>query len=202
MNTFENPLQLILSLKGGACLAILWIMQYEKQPVGQEYLQVWSGYGQKPVEIALKRLVELNLVMRIDRYHWQLTAYAHQLPLMAELDKGSSKDSCSLPSTTTTIIEGQQVKVGSSRIKSRKDSYSVELLHDAGIGHPTCDRLAELPWMTVAYIQAHIQNARKNNIDTALLIYKMKMQDDPPTEEQRYDYAESARRLGMHVITG
>jgi len=56
--------------------------------------------------------------------------------------------------------------------------------------------------MTVDYIQAHIQNARKNNIDTALLIYKMKMQDDPPIEEPRYDYAENARRLGMHVITG
>jgi hypothetical protein len=65
---------------------------------------------------------------------------------------------------------------------------SVQILHAAGIGHPTCDLLAKLPWVTVDYLRTHIKYAQKNGISTALLIHKIRQQDDVPEIPGQNDY--------------
>jgi len=190
----------------GAALAILIILFFEKKPVGAEYLQRWSGYSDKPVSDALQFLSEpgIDLVTRTGRCAWQLTSYARQMPLMQALDASSgTRNFSESPTTTTTIIEGKGDKVGSSSSSSnttRNFSECVKLLMAAGIGHPTCDRLAKLPWISIDYINAHVEYARKTNIDTALLIHKMRCQDAAPAKAEKYDYAAGALRAGFKNV--
>jgi hypothetical protein len=201
----ENPLVLVKLLKGGAKLAVFLIMAYEKKPLNQEYLSRWSGFTDKSVQDALEFMSDptIGLVSKISRYSWQLTKNAMQLPLMATLESGTRNLSESLPTTATATIEGTANEVvSSSSIKTttRNLSESVELLHKAGIGHPTCDQLAKLSWATVDYLRAHIKYAQKNGISTALLIHKIRQQDDAPEIQNPNDYRKYITGEWAHLI--
>ena len=201
----ENPLVLVKLLKGGAKLAVFLIMAYEKKPVNQEYLSRWSGFTDKSVQDALEFMSDptIGLVTKISRYSWQLTKNARQLPLMATLESGTRNLSESLPTTATATIEGKANEVvssSSSKTTTRNLSESVELLHNAGIGHPTCDQLAKLPWATVDYLRAHIKYAQKNGISTALLIHKIRQQDDAPEIQNPNDYRKYITGEWAHLI--
>jgi hypothetical protein len=64
---------------------------HEKKPVGEEYLERWSGYSFKTIDRALGWLSDptVNLVTRVSTFSWQLTGDAMQLPLMQTLTAGS-----------------------------------------------------------------------------------------------------------------
>ena len=201
----ENPLVLVKLLKGGAKLAVFLIMAYEKKPLNQEYLSRWSGFTDKSVQDALEFMSDptIGLVTKISRYSWQLTKNARQLPLMATLESGTRNLSESLPTTATATIEGKANEVvssSSSKTTTRNLSESVELLRKAGIGHPTCDQLAKLPWATVDYLRAHIKYAQKNGISTALLIHKIRQQDDAPEIQDPNDYRKYITGEWAHLI--
>ena len=53
-------------------------------------------------------------------------------------------------------------------------------LREAGIGPPTCYTLARLPWMTEAYVKAHVDAGRAACDDLALVIWRMKSHDPAP----------------------
>jgi hypothetical protein len=204
----ENPLLLIHQLKGGAKLAIFIIMAFEKKPVNQEYLSRWSGYSMHSVQESLDFMADptVNLVTKLSRYSWQLTSYAQQLPLMAELTDGldGTRNLCeSFSTTATATIEGTANEVGSSSSKrpgTRNLCESVQILHAAGIGHPTCDQLAKLSWATVDYLRAHIKYAQKNGISTAQLIHKIRQNDDAPEIQDPNDYRKYITGEWAHLI--
>ena len=200
MDTLENPLQLIKLLKGAA-LSILVILLYEKKPVGAQYLQRWSGYGDKPINQALEFLSDptVNLVTRVNRYLWQLTALAWQLPLMQTPDSGSWNFSDSRATTATTLnsrecglsaeaVESSRNFSDSHELSSRIFSESLELLYAASIGEPTASMLAKLNWITPDYIRAHLENARRKDIPSGLLIHKMRSHDPAPENDDPDDY--------------
>ena len=72
----------------------------------------------------------------------------------------------------------------------------LKALHQAGIFEPTATDLARLPHVTLRYVQAHASKARRDKIDTGLLIHRIRSRDplpEDPDNRNRYisgEYAE------------
>lgn len=201
MNSLENPLQLVKLCKGAA-LSVLLILFYEKEPVSVKYLERWSGYQNGAVSRALEFLSDanINLVTRVSRYGWQLTAYARQHPLIQTLNSGTRQNADSLATTTTATLNRRDTALSaaaveaslffseSHKIMTPQNDESLQLLRSVGIGEPTASRLANLDWMTPDYIRAHVENAKRKGIPTGLLIHKMRSNDPPPEIDDPEDY--------------
>jgi hypothetical protein len=211
----ENPLQLIKSCKGAA-LSILVIMTFEKKPVGQEFLECWSGYTDKTITQALAYLAESNLVMQINRYSWQLTSYAQQLPLMQTLDSGSRNFSDSRASVVVNV-ESRRESLTTEDInnRSRKFSDSIEasdtkinrdftenrkLLRADGVFEPKASQLAKLPWITPDYLKAFIEDRKRSGNSIALMIYQISNQNPPPARNKEPDYRSYITGEYAHLI--
>lgn len=55
-----------------------------------------------------------------------------------------------------------------------------DYLQGRGIGAPTCDALAALPWLTVEYARAHIDAGEAEGVGYGLIIHRMKAHDPAP----------------------
>lgn len=75
----------MVSLLKGAPLSVFILLMISGEPQSAEYLQRYSRYSDKVVGQALLFLQEQNLISRNARYAWQLSKYASQLPLMAQI---------------------------------------------------------------------------------------------------------------------
>lgn len=64
--------EIVRHLKG-APLSAFVLLSREEKPVSQSHIQSMSGYTDKTVESAMLYLLDLGVVTRVDRYHWQLS---------------------------------------------------------------------------------------------------------------------------------
>jgi hypothetical protein len=78
----------MVGLLKGAPLSVLILLMISGEPQSAEYLQRYSRYSDKVVQQALLFLQEQGLISRNARYAWQLSKYASQLPLMAQIGLG------------------------------------------------------------------------------------------------------------------
>lgn len=82
MTHFENPIRLVKELKGAA-LSIMVLLSWSNTPVTREWLEVHSGYSDKPVSKALFYLREQGFLVK-GAGGWMLASGARQLPLPLE----------------------------------------------------------------------------------------------------------------------
>src|SRR5512141_1890928 len=83
MNTLENPLTFVRSIKG-APASILWALLFTQRLMTNQELQRWTGYASDAVTNATRLLVDLGwLIPRSNYGPWSL-APGRQLPLMSE----------------------------------------------------------------------------------------------------------------------
>lgn len=79
MTSYENPVRLVKELKG-APLAILVLLSLSPVAVSREWLEVYSGYSDKPVSKALYYLEENGFILR-SAGGWRLSDGSVQLVL-------------------------------------------------------------------------------------------------------------------------
>lgn len=128
----------------GAPLAVLVILLLEQNSIGAEYIERHSGYSDKTVMTSLQLLADYGLIMRIDRYHWQIVSQACQLPLMA-MAAGQDEAQESLPAEAQAVEEEPKAQpaAGSRRI-SGWESESFRLPDSSSSSLTTRDSSTEI----------------------------------------------------------
>jgi predicted transcriptional regulator len=179
----------IRALKG-APLSIMIAMLIANQPVGENWLSSITGYSQNTVRKGCKFLLETQMIRRNERYHgYVLTNGAMQLPLgMAEISKSAplgERQKMTLPLVTTTALnkyekENTEEKAVEVRERASKNDARLVLLYSAGIMEPTASKLLKNAWVTLEYLEAHIERANRENTPAGLLIHRIRSHDPKP----------------------
>ena len=177
-------LEKLRALKGSP-LSIIIAMFIANQPVGENWLCSVTGYSQNTVRRGCKFLEETQMIRRNGRYEsYVLSDGMMQLPLGMEALPESQKLTLDDLLTTTTFNKYEEdfseekatvVIPGESKNDAR-----LELLHNAGVMEPTASRLLEHAWVTKGYLEAHIEKAKREKADTALLIHRIQSHDPMP----------------------
>jgi hypothetical protein len=204
------------------CLVALWSAERQvANPsthllVTLSWLEDVTGYCAPTLRRALKALEAAGLVA-FERQGWQLTLKGWELfgescPPAGTLP-GSADKKIFSPTTTAGIslkpddqnpaAEAESIK--RKRAKARRLSGAgpppdppaasgpvLQALRSAGIGEPVASQLAGLPHITLDYVRAHVQRARREHTPTGLLIHRMRAADPAPPadtdEEDRLRY--------------
>jgi hypothetical protein len=196
----KNPIHLVKSLKGSA-ISILFALAIVKQNCGAEWLSRVTGYSMHPILEGLKLLEEYDLVIKIDRYHWGLSASAHRLPIMIDNSAlpligensmdgtGNYCKSDGAAASNATIVGKRQIGRGEVEENklTRDNRESIEILHKGGVGEPTASRLAKLDWMTPEYVKAHLAKGKTDGVGLALVIHRMRSHDQEPESGINWD---------------
>lgn len=177
-------LEKLRALKGSP-LSIIIAMFIANQPVGENWLCSVTGYSQNTVRRGCKFLEETQMIRRNGRYEsYVLSDGMMQLPLGMKAMPESQKLTLDDLLTTTTFNKYEEdfseekatvVIPGESKNDAR-----LELLHNAGVMEPTASRLLEHAWVTKGYLEAHIEKAKREKADTALLIHRIQSHDPMP----------------------
>jgi hypothetical protein len=126
----------------GPALKCLILLILSGKPENQEYLIRFSGLSPKTVARALQRLQDDQLITRNNRYAWQLSIYASQLPLSMPALTGesggtpeekSSESSSALSgeahlaenAETTTVADDSQID--GSQAHTRRDTENFRI---------------------------------------------------------------------------
>jgi len=83
----------------------------------------------------------------------------------------------------TVVIPGESKNDARLETQAAGASFfdaRLELLHNAGVMEPTASRLLEHAWVTKGYLEAHIEKAKREKADTALLIHRIQSHDPMP----------------------
>ena len=191
-------LEKLRALKGSP-LSIIIAMFIANQPVGENWLCSVTGYSQNTVRRGCKFLEETQMIRRNGRYEsYVLSDGMMQLPLGMKAMPESQKLTLDDLLTTTTFNKYAEdfseekaavVIPGASKNDSRLETQAagasffdarLELLHNAGVMEPTASRLLEHAWVTKGYLEAHIEKAKREKADTALLIHRIQSHDPMP----------------------
>jgi len=170
----------------GAPLSILIAMLITNQPVGENWLSSITGYSQNTIRKGCQFLIETQMIRRNERYHgYVLTNGAVQLPLgTAEMERERQK--MTLPSVTTTTAFNRNEKENNEenavevRERESKNDARLVLLYSAGIMEPTASKLLKNAWVTLEYLEAHIERANRENTPAGLLIHRIRSHDPKP----------------------
>jgi hypothetical protein len=202
MTPQAQALQTIRALKGPS-LGIFMTMLVTREPASQRKLCILSGHSEKTVGDALKVLGAMGFVTRDHYRKWELTAdAARSLPALAEV--GDSPTSA--PTTTSTeprtLEEVDSLEESSESVdpvvvarRNRRISQVTAILRGSGIGDPMRARLASMDHITVAYARAHVAKARREETDTALLIFRMQRADPMPDTSRWTDVCGGCYRV-------
>ena len=191
-------LEKLRALKGSP-LSIIIAMFIANQPVGENWLCSVTGYSQNTVRRGCKFLEETQMIRRNGRYEsYVLSDGMMQLPLGMKAMPESQKLTLDDLLTTTTFNKYEEdfseenvavVIPGESKNDARLETQAagasffdarLELLHNAGVMEPTASRLLEHAWVTKGYLEAHIEKAKREKADTALLIHRIQSHDPMP----------------------
>jgi hypothetical protein len=170
----QHPLLFVQSLKG-APASVLLALAIAGRFMSHQELQLWTRCGKNQVTFALKTLTYLGwAVGRSFRGPWALARPLAMPPtdssFAANPFKGLSSSSDSL-----NYIEGEEVLQPSPRRREL-----IEAMYSAGIREPTASELAELPHVTLEYLQAHIRATRAHGLRIGAAIEAMRLQAPPP----------------------
>jgi hypothetical protein len=170
----QQPMLFVQSLKG-APASVLLALAIAGRFMSHQELQLWTRCGKDQVTFALKTLTHLGwAVGQTVRGPWALArplaVTPPGLPVTANPLKGLSSSSDSLNST-----HKEEVLQASPSRKELLDS-----MYAAGIREPTASELAQLPHMTLEYLQAHVEGARLHGLQIGAAIQAMRLQAPPP----------------------
>jgi hypothetical protein len=131
-----------------------------------------------------------------------LSAKAKQLDLFAgspvfqdsRITTTTNNASLTILSSSSTENEGENLGLDSSeKMRINKE------LRKAGIFGITAIKLANDPFITLNYVQAHIRKAKREKTDVPLLIYRMKSHDPIPEEETDERIYDSTGKYGEWI---
>ena len=123
MNDFGNPIRMVRELEGPA-LSIFMALALVHQRVSQSWLEMATGYTDKPVSQALAYLKEVGLASHTSA-GWQLTGKAQQLPLANVLESGEQETDSTRQIATEDIEDGAPVEeVGNPVVNEVDDGNS------------------------------------------------------------------------------
>lgn len=178
----SNPIKLLRLLKG-APLSVLIACNSAKQPVTETWLCDMTGYTDKPVASATRLLKEYGWVTKT-RGGWMI-ANADQLPLTLPIlpevrnnsESRNNSDSSSSSIDLINLINNQEEE--QTRKNSDFQANLVALL-TGGIREPKASVLAALEHVTPEYIQAHLQQARRDGNAIGTAVYRIENAWDKP----------------------
>jgi hypothetical protein len=165
----------------GAPLSVLIALVLAKQPVGQAWLSMVTGYSDKPVDSALRLLAQNGLVTHNGRYSWQIGAGVMQLALGE--DDLTRNNSESITTTAERSLLPSSINSSSSSTTTR--NYSESIMNAIGIMAPTDKKLSALPWVTPGYVWSMGRAWRKerqagNKTTLGLLVHRLRSNDPAP----------------------
>jgi hypothetical protein len=174
-----------------APLSVLCVLLLAGQPVTQEFCERHSGYTDKPVSQALHLLEELGYISHNERYAWQITPGAAQLPItlpeipaQAEASRNNSDSVCA---ATTAIVETSAKRsINAAEAAKNDESENLRLnknmntLRKVGVYGAKAQEIAALPHVTPRYIKAHAAYAEHRKDTPGLLIRRMLDGDPAP----------------------
>ncbi len=196
MNTLENPLTFIRSIKG-APASVLWALLFTRRAMTNQELQRWTGYASDAITAATHVLVDLGWLTAQSNYGpWSL-APGRQLPLMASPAEvvAPSSGLIGTPPSSSSITESDPIELIEEEGKDPKFVETLHALYDAGIREPTAGRLAGLPHMTPEYVAAHVEHARDQGRELGTAIYRMQHGWPVPRRKVHLSVEASLRRF-------
>ncbi len=182
----QLTVSMVRTLKG-CPLAVLMVLLLEQKPVGAGYIERHSGYSDKSVLAALELLADYGLVSRNDRYHWQITAGAAQLPLMPEAlpapetepaeptDESGTRNNSESEilrvdcSSSSRSINSIQVVNPPLLERAEPEKLRVAVLAEldaAGIREPKRGKIAAIPGITAELVRYWVEHSE--NIGQAI----------------------------------
>jgi hypothetical protein len=205
---------MIRALKG-APMSILVALMISDGKVGEAWLSRVTGYSEKTVRNGCKYLEEIQLIQRIGRYEgYRIMDGIMQLALQEQDQRERENLPLDTTTTTTTLNSKKRVdseekaaaaikgavkitarnKEGTVKITARSKDGRDKLLKAAGIMEPTASRIKQKYWATEEYLKAHIDKAKKENLNVSLLIHRIESHDPMPkngNEKTPEDYRNS-----------
>ena len=178
----------IRALKG-APLSILIAMLIARQPVGENWLVTITGYSKNTVRNGCKFLVEIQMIQRNGRYEsYVLTNGTRQITIgQKEIVEGQNLTLPEATTTTTTFNkkedEKSEERAAVEEARGSKNDPRLVLLFSAGIREPTASRLLKKKWVTMEYLEAHIDKANREDTPVPLLIHRIREHDPMPKKK-------------------
>src|SRR5512140_1718456 len=142
MNTLENPLTFVRSMKGAPASVLLALLFTGRAMTNRE-LQRWTGYASHAIIDAIGLLVDLGwLIAQSKRGPWLLAA-GRQFPLMPETEGLAAHSLGRSDASPSLLMQVQALNVlrGEERNGS-SISDALRALYEAGIREPAAGRLA------------------------------------------------------------
>jgi hypothetical protein len=181
----------IRALKG-APMSIVVAMLLVKQPVGEGWLMSVTGYSQNTIRNGCKFLLECQMIRRNGRYDGYVLANG-SMEIPMEIPQLGESQNMTLPSSTTTnTLNKKEHKISEEKeveedYRASKNDPRLVLLYSFGVMEPTASRLIEKSWVTMTYLEAHIDKANKEGTPVGLLIHRIREHDPMPKKKNEQD---------------
>lgn len=169
-------------------MSIVVAMLLVKQPVGESWLMSVTGYSQNTIRNGCKFLLECEMIRRNGRYDGYVLANESmeipiKIPSINEGQKMTLTDS-----TTTNTLNKNEPKISEGieeeeAYRASKNDPRLVLLYSVGVMEPTASRLIEKSWVTMAYLEAHIDKAIREGTPAGLLIHRIRAHDPMPKKK-------------------
>lgn len=170
----QHPMLFVQALKG-APASVLLALAVTGRFMSHKELQLWTRCGKNQVTFALQALTHLGWVMgRTFRGPWAL-ARPLAIPSVDLLDPANPFKGLSSSSDSLNTTQEEEILQPSPRKREL-----IETMYAAGIREPTATELAELPHVTLEYLQAHIKATREHGLLIGAAIQAMRLQAPPP----------------------
>ena len=188
-----NPIGTLRQLKGAPLSILIALTIVNPRLVSSSWLAGCTGYSHDAISNATWYLKEFGFIdCDSHRTNWRLVGDVQQLPLPMSMlnpepeNPDPEKPDPNLPTTTTTLNRVNNLTEGSSSSFNNRDAEKpqpdsrLSLLRQGGIYEPTATELCELEHASYSYLGAHIKQAKRDGIDTSLLIHRIRKNDPKP----------------------
>ncbi len=187
-----NPIGTLRQLKGAPLSILIALTIVNPRLVSSSWLAGCTGYSHDAISNATWYLKEFGFIdCDSHRTNWRLVGDVQQLPLpMSMLNPDPKNPDAEKPQpnppTTTTLNSANNLTEGSSSSFNNRDAEKpqpdsrLSLLRQGGIYEPTATELCELEHASYSYLDAHIKQAKRDGIDTSLLIHRIRKNDPKP----------------------
>lgn len=185
MTNMSNPIKLLRQLKG-APLSVMLALFWAGQRVSNGWIETVTGYTDKPVASALDLLKEYGWAAKVQG-GWTI-ANAEQLPLTFLLMEESRNNSDSSSSSNVfNNINNNNLLLELERKNSENFDANLIALLTGGIREPKASILADLEHVTPEYINAHLQQVRREERNVATAIYRIENNWEQPEIQEFRD---------------
>ena len=194
-----NPLATLRQLKGAPLSVLIALTIVKPRLVSSTWLSGCTGYATDSITAATWYLKEFGFAeCDSHRSNWRLTEEGvQQLPLPVSLLSPEDIPEPTFPNPTNPDPKKPEPEnpypedpyPDFSDPEEERDFFRrLRLLHEAGIKDPTATELCGLPYASYAYLDAHIQQANLDRVQTRLLIHRIREKDDQPKTQSAAYY--------------